>query len=114
MGFERRQDGLHRGGVGEGAAAKILVHRGVLATAHQHADGMRDVPAGPADLLVVGNDGIGRLVMDDKAQVGLVVAHAQGVGGDQDLEPVVQQLVFEVLPVGIGVLEVRHASTLLK
>ena len=63
-------------------------------------------PAGPADLLVVGNDGIRRLVMDDKAQVGLVVAHAQGVGGDQDLEPVVQQLVFEVLPVGIGILEV--------
>ena len=46
--------------------------------------------AGPADLLVVGDRRAGRLVVDDEGEVGLVEAHAERRGGDDDLELVVR------------------------
>ena len=44
------------------------------------------VASGAADLLVVGLDGAGKRDVDDGADVGLVDAHAEGDGGDDDLE----------------------------
>ena len=44
------------------------------------------VAAGAADLLVVGFDGAGEGDVDDGADVGLVDAHAEGDGGDDDFE----------------------------
>jgi hypothetical protein len=32
--------------------------------------------------------------MDDKSQIGLVVTHAQGGGGDQGFDPIVKQSLF--------------------
>ena len=42
----------------------------------------------PADLLVVGVGGVGHVVGVDEADVGLVDHHAEGGGGDDDVEPV--------------------------
>ena len=49
---------------------------------------MRRLPVAPgaADLLVVGLDRSRRREVDDRAHVGAVDAHAEGVGGDHDLE----------------------------
>ena len=51
-------------------------------------DGARGqaIAAGAADLLVVGFDGGGQGGVDDGADVGLVDAHAEGDGGDDDFE----------------------------
>ena len=44
------------------------------------------VAAGAADLLVEGLDRCGQRGVDDGADVGLVDAHAEGDGGDDDFE----------------------------
>ena len=44
------------------------------------------VASGSADLLVEGFDGAGEGDVDDGADVGLVDAHAEGDGGDDDFE----------------------------
>ena len=44
------------------------------------------VASGAADLLVVALDGAGKRGVDDGADVGFVDAHAEGDGGDDDLE----------------------------
>ena len=69
--------------------------------AQQHDLGALDRAAGAADLLVVGDDGAGRLVVDDEAEVGLVVAHPERAGGDHRLEVVAQQPLLD-LDAGLG------------
>ena len=63
----------------------------VLAAAQQHDVGVLDAAPGAADLLVVGDDRAGRLVVHDERQVGLVVAHPERAGGDDGLDLVAQQ-----------------------
>ena len=53
---------------------------------HQAARGLA-VAAGAARLLVIGLQAAGQIVVDDEADVGLVDAHAEGVGGGDDLDP---------------------------
>ena len=55
------------------------------------------IPAGPAGLLVVGLQALGHVVVDDKTHVGLVDAHAEGVGGHHHRFAVVLKVVL-VLP----------------
>ena len=63
----------------------------VLGAAQQDDLGVVDAAAGAADLLVVGDHRAGRLVVDDPAEVGLVVAHAERARGDDRLDVVAQQ-----------------------
>ena len=64
------------------------------------AEGVLAVAAGAADLLVVGLDRARRGQVDDRAHVGPVDAHAEGVGRDDDLE----------LAGGEGALHARRAD----
>ena len=67
----------------------------VLGAAQQDDVGALDRAAGTADLLVVGDDRAGRLVVHDEAEVGLVVAHAERARGDDALEVVGEQPVLD-------------------
>jgi hypothetical protein len=70
-------------GLGEAAPAQEeVLHRAVAPLVEQHAARGQAVAAGTARLLVVGVQAGRHLVMHDEAQVGLVDAHAEGVGGD--------------------------------
>ena len=73
---------------------------------------MIDAAAGTTHLLVVGNDRSRRLIVNDEAEVGLVVPHPEGRGRDQALYLVSQQQIFEVLAIGVGVFEpiASHAA----
>ena len=51
----------------------------------QEAEGVGAVASGPADLLIVGLDRAGRSEVDDGSDVSPVDAHAERVGGDDDL-----------------------------
>jgi hypothetical protein len=73
----------------------------VLAAAQQHDLGVLDRAPGAADLLVVGDDAARRLVVDDEAEVGLVVAHPERAGGDDRLEVVAEQPLLD-LDAGVG------------
>ena len=53
----------------------------------QQAERRRAVPARAPDLLVVRLDGAGRRQVDDRADVGPIDAHAEGVGRDHHLDP---------------------------
>ena len=55
---------------------------------------------GPPDLLVVGDRRPRRLVVDDEGEVGLVEAHAEGRGGDDDLHLVGEQGLLDGRPRG--------------
>ena len=55
------------------------------------AAGRIAIAAGAARLLVVGLDALGHVVVDDVAHVGLVDAHAKGVGGNHHLDIVIDK-----------------------
>ncbi len=52
------------------------------------------IPSGPARFLIVGLEGLGHVVVDDKTHVGFVDAHAKGNGGDNDIDILHQELVL--------------------
>ena len=80
----------------------------VLGAAQQHHVRVLDRAPRAPDLLVVGDDRAGRLVVDDEAEVGLVVAHAQRAGGDHRLEVVGEQPLLDSHPrVGVHLPAVR-------
>ena len=74
----------------------------VLAAVKQHAFRRAAVPPRPARLLVVAFQVLGHVVVDHIGYVGLVDAHAEGVGGHHDGPAVVLKvgLVFLALLVG--------------
>ncbi len=73
-----------RGACGGVAVDEVLEHDEVV-DAGQHLTGRgRPVPAGPTDLLGVVLEALGQVVVIDVADVGLVDAHAEGDGGDDD------------------------------
>ena len=74
------------GGGGVVALEEEVVHLAVGEGVEEDGAGGLTVAAGAADLLVVGLDGAGESDVDDGADVGLVDAHAEGDGGDDDLE----------------------------
>ena len=77
-------------------AGQPHVARGV----QQHAPGRRAVPPGAARLLVVALEVAGHIVVDHHPHVGLVDAHAEGVGGHHHLHPVVEELFLVSAAVG--------------
>ena len=62
------------------------MHLAVGVAVEEDGAGGQAIAAGAADLLVEGFDGGGERGVDDGADVGLVDAHAEGDGGDDDLE----------------------------
>ena len=66
--------------------------------------GPLDAAPGPADLLVVGDRRLRRAQVHDEAEVGLVEPHAEGAGGDQRLDPVGEQVLLRLQPLGLVVL----------
>src|SRR5690242_10204584 len=70
---------------------------GVGGAVEEHAFARHAVAAGAARLLVVALDVLGQVVVQDEPDVGLVDAHAKRDGGDDDLDPVLDE---EVLPLG--------------
>ena len=75
-----------------------LISPHILATVQQDAAGGRPVPARPARLLVVALHVLGHIVVDDIPDIGLVDAHAEGVGGHHHLHPVVEEVLLVPLP----------------
>ena len=69
------------------------------------AAGRVAIAAGAARLLVVGLDALGHVVVDHVAHVGLVDAHAKGVGGNHHLDIVVDK---GALALAVGV--ITHAG----
>ncbi len=70
---------------------KCLTFLQIPVAEQQQAMGRQTVPAGPADLLVVGFDALRQIVMDDKADVGLVDPHAEGDCRHDDLDIVADE-----------------------
>ncbi len=62
------------------------MHLAVGVGVEEHRSRRLPVASGAADLLVVGLDAAGKRGVDDGADVGLVDAHAEGDGGDDDIE----------------------------
>ncbi len=85
----------------EGDRREVLPDRLVLLAGQQQHLGVLDTAPGPADLLVVGDGGGGRAQVHDEAEVRFVEPHAQRGRGDQRLDPVRQQVVLRLLPVGV-------------
>ncbi len=86
VGGEEGGDAGELGGGGVVALEEEVVHLAVGEGVEEDGAGGQAVAAGAADLLVVGLDGGGEGGVDDGADVGLVDAHAEGDGGDDDFE----------------------------
>ena len=79
-------DASEFGGSGIVALEEEVVHLAVGVGVEEHGARGLAVASGAADLLVVGFDAAGKRGVDDGADVGFVDAHAEGDGGDDDLE----------------------------
>ncbi len=86
LGSEDGGDAGELGGGGVVALEEEVVHLAVGEGVEEDGAGGLAVASGAADLLVVGLDGAGERDVDDGADVGFVYAHAEGDGGDDDLE----------------------------
>ena len=83
------EEGCDAGEFGGGwvvAFEEALVNLSVDERVKEDGAGGEAVASCAADLLVVGLDGAGEGDVDDGADVGFVDAHAEGDGGDDDLE----------------------------
>ncbi len=95
-------------GRGERLGDEEVLDVGVLHAAQQDGVAAVEGATGPTDLLVVGDRRARRLEVDDEAEVGLVVAHAERGGGDERLDLVGLQPAFRLDP-GVAV-ECRRSS----
>ena len=73
------------------AVDQKAAHTEIVAVPQQMAAGRVAIAAGAARLLVVGLDALGHVVVNHVAHVGLVDAHAKGVGGNHHLNIVVDK-----------------------
>ena len=78
---EDAADGVGGGGV---AVDEVFEDAEVVGAGEEFAGGGLAVAAGTADFLGVVFEGLGEVVVDDAADVGLVDAHAEGDGGGDD------------------------------
>ncbi len=66
----------------------------VVAAVEQAAFGFKPIPAGPTGFLLIVFDGFGHTGVDDVADVGLVDAHAERNGGDDDFGAIVDEVIL--------------------
>src|SRR6185312_2869785 len=83
---------------GERLLDEEVLNAAILDAAQQDDVGVLDGAARSSDLLVVGDDRPGRLVVDDEPEVRLVVAHPQGTRGNDRLDLVRQQALLRADP----------------
>ena len=76
------------------AIDKELAGLHVLLVVDEDAVGSRPVTSGASRLLIITFEVRRHVVVDDKADVGLVDAHAEGVGGHHHVCPVVEELLL--------------------
>ena len=87
---------LSPGQPGAGRHPELPFH--VVLVVEQHAPGRFLVPSGAARLLQVVLQGAGNVGVDHEAHVGLVDAHAEGVGGDDGPQLTADEVRLDVLP----------------
>ena len=87
-------DGLDVFAAGIGAVDEILLDVAVRGVVEHQAVRGGAVAAGAARLLIIRLDAAGNVVVDDEPHVGLVDAHAEGVGGHDDLAPALHEVVL--------------------
>ena len=87
-----------KGGVLDQVFGGLHIPRGI----EQDALGLCAVPPGAACLLVVAFQALGHIVVNDVGHVGLVDAHAEGVGGHHDGLPVVEEILLVIPALLIG------------
>ena len=85
---------------GERLRPEPVPDRPVLVPGQQHDDGVVHATAGAAHLLVVGDGGGRGAEVHDEREVGLVEAHAERGRRDQGLDPVLLEVLLELLPLG--------------
>ncbi len=73
----------------------------VLGAGHQENVGVGDIPSGPANLLVVGDDIGGHLEVNHKCDILLVIAHAQLDSSHKNLEFIPAEALFNALEFGL-------------
>ena len=106
QGFEDRLDVLPGR---EGGVDKPCGDIGITPAVQEDAVGVVEGTPGAPNLLVVGDDRPGYLKVDDEAEVGLVEAHAKGRGGDEGLDAILEEGLFEgdasivLVAAGVGV-----------
>ncbi len=98
---ERRQRRAHLSFAGEAHRPEIVPDGAVLGAGQHDHLGVRDAAAGAPDLLVVGDRRCRRTEVDDKAEVGLVEAHAQRGRRHERLDPVGEQIVLGGQTLGV-------------
>ena len=109
-GLEVGEHGSNPLAVGERLLDEEVLDAAVLAAPQQDDVGVLDASARTADLLVVGDDRARRLVVHDERQVGLVVTHPEGTGGDDGLDLVAQQALLGGDPIlGLAARRCRRA-----
>ena len=74
----------------------------VPGTEQQNAVRLRPVPSGAAGFLIVGFDALGHVIMNDKADVGFVDAHAKGVRRHHHGFAVVEKILLIFASLGFG------------
>ena len=74
----------------------------VFQTVEEDGVGWEAVASGASSFLVVGFEGVGELEVVDEADVGLVDAEAEGLGGDHDLVVSAHELGLDALPLAGG------------
>ena len=79
-----------------------LLNAEVAGRVIEHAIGAAAVASGTACFLVVGFHAAGQVVVQDEANVGLVDAHAEGVGGDDDRALALHEALLAALAIGLG------------
>ncbi len=95
---ERCDNFVNCGGCRKRAVDEEFDNLVILRAVQEHDDGVVDTVTGAADLLIIGDDRPGTLEVNDKAQVGFVLAHAEGDGRDQGLNRVALQHLFALRP----------------
>ena len=98
---------------GEGVVDALRQLAVVAAVEEQNGSGRLTVASGTASLLEVSLEGVGTVVVDDQSDVGLVDAHAEGVGGYHDARAVVLPVALAAVLVSMvesGMVECRRES----
>lgn len=90
-GLQVRGEAAPVGVVTVGGVDHLALLDDILEPVGQPGGGGLAVTAGAAGLLVVALDGLGQVEVGDEAHVGLVDAHAEGDGGDDDQTVLAQE-----------------------
>ena len=102
VGGEDFGDAFEVGGGGVVFLEEELLEAAVGEAVEEDGAGGKAVATGAADLLVVGFDGAGEGDVDDGADVGFVDAHAEGDGGDDDVELAAKEGALDAVAGGTG------------